>query len=135
MSKRDKFFYWAWRLLGIFLSGYLPISAVVDHFPIWLEHKGTGRTIWVGAILILIILAVIFRKTVINYVRERLKTHSYPPVMGWVVLLCVTYVLRFINDFIIDMTSVFWMGLIGGLLGSLCMWLADRIKKKGGTNP
>jgi hypothetical protein len=134
MSKKDKILYWALRLLGIFISGCLPISAVIEHFPLWIEHKGAGRTIWVGTLLILIIVAVIFRKTVINYIRERFKTRTYPPVMGWVAMLCIAYVLRFINDFIMDMTSIFWMGLIGGLLGSLCLWFADRIKKKkGGT--
>lgn len=134
MSKKDKFFYWFWRLSGIITACLCPIYAVIEHFPIWLERNGTGRTLGVGAILILIILAVVFRKTVINYFREKFKTHTFPPVMGWIVLLCIAYVLQFINAFIIDMTAVFWAGLVGGLIGSFFMWLADRIKRKGELN-
>ena len=53
----------------------------------------------------------------------------------WLVMLIVSYVLMYINQFIQDLTTVFWMGLIGCAIGTLITFIAEnKFGKKEETN-
>ena len=91
---------------------------------------GTQRTIGAGGILILIVILVIFRKSVFNFMSDKLKLKHAPPIVSWLVMLVVAYVLLYINQFIRDLTTVFWMGLIGCAIGTILTYIAENIYGK-----
>jgi hypothetical protein len=81
-----------------------------------------------GIILIAFVLLVIFRKTVFDFVRDKLDLKHAPPLAIWIVMLLISYILVFIGEVMLDMTTVFWMGLIGCIIGTLLTYISERFK-------
>ena len=123
---RRKLFYWVFKILGILVSCALPIWAICEKFPIWTFSYGTIRSVGVGGILTLIVLLVVFRKTVFKFIVDKLKLSHAPPLVIWLVLLITSYVLVFISNFMRDLTTVFWMGLIGCAIGTVLTFIAEN---------
>jgi Na+-driven multidrug efflux pump len=44
----------------------------------------------------------------------------------WLVLLIISYVLIYINNFIKDLTVVFFMGLVGCAIGTVLTYIAEN---------
>lgn len=129
-EKKRKALYWTFKIISVIISCLLPVLAIFEKFPIWEIEYGTQRTAGVGGILISIVLLVIFRKSVFNFVSDKLKLKHAPPVVTWIVMLVVSYILLYINQFIRDLTTVFWMGLIGCAIGSILTFIAENIYGK-----
>ena len=129
-EKKRSILYWVFKVLGIIISCALPIWAICEKFPIWTEAHGASHTVGAGGILILIVLLVIFRKTVLNFMRDKMKLQHAPPIAVWLVLIIVAYVLTYINKFIQDLTAVFWMGLIGCAIGTLLTFISENMYGK-----
>jgi hypothetical protein len=125
-EKKRKTLYWVFKIIGIVVSCLLPIWAICEKFPLWKVEYGTDRTVGAGGILILIVMLVIFRKTVFNFISDRLKLKHAPPLVVWLVMLVIAYVLTYINNFIQDLTTVFWMGLIGCAIGTVLTFIAEN---------
>lgn len=125
-EKKRKTWYCVLKALSILISCIFPIWAICEKFPIWTEVHGAGRTVGAGGILILIVLLVIFRKTVFNFMRDRMKLKHAPPLVVWLVMIIVGYVLMYISKFIQDMTVVFWMGLVGCAIGTFITFIAEN---------
>lgn len=133
-KKRNKI-YWLFKNGSVLISLLFPVWAICEKFPIWKTVHGTGRSIGVGAILILIVAVIIFRKSVFQFITERLKLNHAPPLAVWGVMLIIAYVLIFIGDFLRDLTTVFWMGLIGCAIGTLLTLIGEnRFGKKEAKN-
>lgn len=130
-EKKTKTIYWVLKILSIVISCAFPIFAICEKFPVWTITHGAGRTVGAGGILILIVVFVIFRKSVFNFMRDRMKLQHAPPLVIWLAMIIVGYVLMFINSFIQDMTTIFWMGLVGCAIGTLITFIAEsRFGKK-----
>lgn len=126
MSNRHcKLFYWLFKILGILVSCALPVWAICEKFPVWTFSYGTSRSMGVGGILILIVLFVVFRKTVFNFIVDKLKLKHAPPIVIWFVLLIMSYIMVYISNFMRDLTTVFWMGLIGCAIGTVLTFIAE----------
>lgn len=125
-EKKRKTKYWIFKILSIIISCGLPIYAVCEHFPIWTMSHGTARSIGAGGIICLIVLVIIFRKAVFNYLQEKAKLNHAPPIVIWLVMLIVAYILMYINSFIQDLTTVFWMGLVGCAIGTVLTYIAEN---------
>lgn len=125
-EKKRKIKYWLFKVLSIIVSCGLPIYAVCEHFPIWADYHGKARSIGAGGIICLIVILVIFRKTVFNFIKEKTKLNHAPPMVVWLVMLIVSYVLMYINQFIQDLTTVFWMGLVGCAIGTGLTYIAEN---------
>lgn len=123
---KRKTFYWIFKILSVVVSCWLPVWAVCEKFPIWAETHGSTRTVGVGMIIILIVMLIIFRKAVFSFVKEKMKLNHAPPVTVWLIMIIVAYILTYINKFIQDLTTVFWMGLIGCLIGTLLTFVAEN---------
>jgi hypothetical protein len=135
-EKKRKIRYWIFKALSVLVACGLPIYAVCEHFPIWRVNHGTIRTISAGGIICLIVIAVIFRKSVLNFISDRLKLKHAPPSMIWIVMLIISYILIYINRFIQDLTTVFWMGLVGSVIGAGLTYVAEHFygKKEDDSN-
>lgn len=125
-EKKRKIKYWACKILSVLVSCSLPMYAICEHFPLWTETHGPARSIGAGGIIGLIVVLIIFRKAVFGYIKEKMKLESAPPLMVWLVLIAISYVLLYINQFIRDLTVVFWMGLVGCAIGTGLTYIAEN---------
>ncbi len=126
MEKSQIIKYWMLKVLSIVVSCGFPIYAVIEHFPIWSVRFGIGKTFGAGGIICIIVLFIIFRKTVFNFVKDRMNLKYAPPITAWIIALIVSYILIYITTFIQYLTTVFWMGLLGGAIGTMLTWVAEN---------
>lgn len=131
-EKKRKLWHWIFKVASIVTSCVFPLYAVYEHFPYWQYEHGAARSLGSGLIISAMILVVIFRKTVFAYLGEKFKGKNAPPVAIWIGLLIATYILIYINSFLLDLTNVLWMGLIGCVIGNGLNYIADH--KLGGEN-
>ena len=130
-EKKRKRSYWLFKILSVIVSCALPIWAIWEKFPIWTYTHGTTRSVGVGGILALIVVLVVFRKAVFNFMRDKLKLRHAPPLAVWLVMLVISYILVYIGNFIRDLNTIFWMGLIGCAIGTVLTYIAEhRFGKK-----
>ena len=125
-EKKRKTKYWIFKILSIVISCGLPIYAVIEHFPLWSMSYGATRTVGAGLIIMLAVVAIIFRKAVFNYLKEKMKLQNAPPLAVWMICLIISYILLYINKFISDLTVVFWMGLVGCAIGTVLTYIAEN---------
>lgn len=125
-EKKRKSLYWSFKVTSVFVSCFFPILAICEKFPMWTTEYGTTRTVGVGSILVLVVLLVIFRKSVFNYLSEKFKLNHAPPLVAWLAMLIGCYILLYINQFIRDLTTVFWMGLVGCAIGTVLTYIAEN---------
>lgn len=134
VEKKRKKYYLIFKIASVIISCFFPIWAVCEKFPIWKAQYGDGHTFGVGAILILIVVAIIFRKSVFNFLSDKLNLKHAPPIAIWITLLIVSYILIFINNFMRDLTAVLWMGIVGCAFGTVLTFIAENYfgnKEKG----
>lgn len=125
-EKKRKRSYWLFKILSVIVSCALPIFAIWEKFPIWTYTHGTTRSVGVGGILVLVVILVVFRKAVFKFIVDKLKLRHAPPLAVWLGMLVVSYVLVYIGNFIQDLTTVFWMGLIGCAIGTVLTYIAEH---------
>ena len=126
MKTKNSKLYWLFKLLGLAVSCALPLWGIYDKFPIWAENYGTGRSIGTGGIIAIFVILVIFRRTVFNFLKDKWKMKHAPPITIWIVLIICAYAMMFINKFLLDITTVFWMGLIGCGIGGVLTFIGEN---------
>ena len=124
-EKKRKVTYWILKVLSVLISCGLPIYAVCEHFPLWTVSYGTSRTVGAGAIISLVIVVIVFRKSVFEFMRDKMNLRHAPPLAVWIIMLIISYVLLYINQFICDLTTVFWFGLVGCAIGTALTFVAE----------
>lgn len=129
MQKRKALF-WSFKILSILVSCSLPIWAICERFPLWTEAHGTGRTVGFGVILVAIVLLIIFRRTVFDFIKERFDLRHAPPLAVWLILLVVSYVFVYLGEVMRDLTTVLWMGLIGCGIGTGLTYISEQFNTK-----
>lgn len=134
-EKKRKAYYCLFKVLSILVSCAFPVWAIYEKFPLWRTTYGNTRSIGVGTILAIIVLAIIFRTTVFNFIKDKLKITHAPPLVVWLILLAISYVLVFIGQFMGDIVIVLWMGLIGCSIGTVLTLIAEhKFGKKEESN-
>lgn len=133
-ERKSKILFWIFKILSILVSCALPIWAIFEKFPVWTKEHGTNRTIGVGVILIVFVVLVIFRKTVFGFIRDHFKLKHAPPLTVWIVMIIISHILIYIGEVMRDMTTVFWMGLIGCVIGTVLTYISERFKTKEVTS-
>lgn len=129
-EKKRNILYWFFKLAGIFVSCALPVWAICEKFPVWTETHGSTHSFGVGFVLILIVLLVIFRRTVFNFIKDKFNLQYAPPIVVWIVMLIVSYIFVYLGEVMRDMTTVLWMGFIGCAIGTFLTYISERIKSK-----
>lgn len=130
-EKSRKARYLVFKGSSIFVSCLFPLIAIYEHFPLWIAKNGTPRAVGSGLIISLIVIAMVFRKSVFAYAKKKLNLENSPPLFVWLILIIVTYILQYINAFLTDLAVVLWMGLIGCALGTVFTYIAEsRYGKK-----
>ena len=129
-EKKSKRLYWLFKVLSVIVSCALPIWAIFEKFPVWTEQHGTTHSVGVGVILIIFVVAIIFRKTVFAFIRDKLNLKHAPPLVVWLVMLVISYIFIYLGEVMKDMTTVFWMGFVGCIIGTVLTYISDRYKPK-----
>ena len=129
-EKKRKTLYWLFKVASVLVSCALPIWAICEKFPLWADDHGTEHTVGVGIILISIVLIVVFRKTVFDFIRDHLDLKHAPPLTIWLVMLVVSYILIYIGTFMQDITTVLWMGFVGCVIGTVLTYISERFGDK-----
>lgn len=129
-ARKRKVLFWVFKLAGILVSCGLPIWAICEKFPVWAEDHGKGASFGVGLILIAIVLIVVFRRTVFKFIEDHLDLKHAPPLMVWLVMLVISYTLVFLGEFMRDLTTVFWLGLIGCAIGTFLTYMSERFNRE-----
>lgn len=122
---KNNIFYWVFKGSGIGISAALPLWVVCDKFPLWVENHGVGKSLGTGGILGIIIMLVIFRDTVIGYIKEKFKIGHAPKLTWWIVGLVIIYSLLYIVKFLSDLALVMWMGLFGSIVGAMLTFAGE----------
>lgn len=125
-QKKRKCLHILFKMLGLLVSCGMPFYAICEHFPIWTTEFGSARSLGSGAIISSIVLLVIFRSTVFSWIKEKLQGKHAPPMVFWIVALIICYILVYINKFLIDLTVILWMGLVGCTIGNIFNLIADH---------
>lgn len=125
-EKKRKTLYWLFKVLSILVSCAFPVWAICEKFPIWKTTYGKTHSVGVGTILAIIVLIIIFRTTVFNFIKDKLKITHAPPLAVWLILIAISYVLIFIGQFLQDVSIVLWMGLIGCSIGTVLTLIAEH---------
>lgn len=128
-ERKRKILYWLFKVASVVVSCALPIWAICEKFPLWADLHGADRTVGIGIILIAIVMLIIFRKTVFDFIKDHLDLKHAPPITVWLVMLVVSYVIIYIGDVMRDMTTVFWMGFIGCAIGTFLTYISERFKE------
>lgn len=126
-EQNRKKFYWIFKGLSILISCALPIWAIYEKFPLWKTTYGTTHTIGVGGVLAIMVVLVIFRRTVFDFFKDKLNITHAPPLAVWLVMMVVSYTFIFVGDFLRDVTVVLWMGLIGCAIGTFMTYIAENV--------
>lgn len=130
-TKRErKYLFWIFKILSVLVSCAFPIYAILEKFPVWVKASGISRSAMVGIILIIIVMLIIFRKAVFDFIKEKIDLKHAPPITVWITCLIVSYILVYIGNFMADLAVVFWMGLIGCLIGNVLTFFANRFAKE-----
>lgn len=132
-SRKRKLYYWLFKILSVVISCAFPIWAIYERYPLWTTEHGASRSIGVGGILIFIVVLIIFRRTIFEFLRDKLNLKHAPPLFVWLALIAVSYTLMFIGTLLYDVTNVLWMGFIGCAIGTLLTFIAENCfgRKKG----
>ena len=133
-ERKRKTLYWFFKVASVVVSCALPIWAICEKFPLWAEDHGTSRSVGMGIILIAIVLLIIFRRTVFDFIKEHFDIKYAPPLAIWLVMLVVSYILVYIGEVMRDMTTVFWMGFIGCVIGTFLTYISEKFKKEVNSN-
>lgn len=124
-EKKRKSLYWLFKVSSVLISCALPVWAICAKFPIWTEQSGAGRSAGAGLILIGVVIIIVFRKTVFDFIKDKLNIKHAPPLVIWLVLIVISYTFVYIADAVRDMNTVFWMGFIGCAIGTLLTYIAE----------
>ena len=126
MLQKKRKRYWFYKILSVLVSCAFPIWAIYEKFPVWTMTHGATRSVGAGGILCMIVILIVFRKSVFKFLADRLKLRHAPPMVVWLALLIVSYILIYINSFLQDLNTVFWMGLIGCSIGTVLTYIAEN---------
>lgn len=124
-EKQRKKLYWIFKIASVLISCALPIWAICAKFPIWTEESGANRSVGAGIIMIAIVMLIVFRRTVFDFLKEHLKIKHAPPLTIWLVLIIVSYTFVYIANVMRDMNTIFWMGFIGCAIGTLLTFIGE----------
>lgn len=125
-EKKRKFWRVSFKLIGFLTACGMPLYAIYEHFPLWTIEHGSARSLGSGTIIASIVLLVIFKSTVFSWLKEKLAAKHAPPVAIWITALVICYILIYISKFLLDLTTILWMGLIGCVIGNALTYIAEH---------
>ncbi len=104
------------KALGYLFAVGTPLAATLSCFPLWSE-RGGGARIAGGTLLLCVLCALPFLRALRDYLRS-------PAI--WSLWLFGLIFFRLVQSIAPEMSMICFFGLIGNLLGALCLRAANR---------
>lgn len=119
------------RVLAVALFLALPAAVISTKFPLWREQGGSGVAIGSGALLLIAIIFITFKKYITAFAAEKLGALSagVSLVFLWSAMTLVCILMAEIATIIDDLTTVFLWSAIGAAAGLSCQAIARRIEQ------
>jgi uncharacterized membrane protein YczE len=133
-EKKRKLLYYAFKIASVLVSCLFPVIAIIERFPLWKVSHGRVLSIGTGGILAALVIIIVFRRTVFNFLRDKLNLKHAPPILIWGVLLALSYFMMYVSVILRDINIVFWMGLIGCGIGTVLTFVAENYFGKKDNN-
>ena len=121
-----KLIYWLFKTASIVVASVLPLWGVIEKYPLWAEDYGAGRSLGAGGIIGIVVLLVVFRRTIFNFLKDKWKMQYAPPITIWIGMIVISYMLMFVSKFLYDITTVCWLGLIGSAIGAVFTFVGEN---------
>jgi hypothetical protein len=118
--------YYLFKIASIIAACALPLWGVFEKYPLWAESHGTLRSVGTGGLIGIIILLVVFRRTIFNFLKDRWKMSYAPPITIWIILIVISYLTMFVSKFLFDLTTILWMGLVGSMAGGVLTFIGEN---------
>ena len=119
----------SFKSAGIAVSVALPAWAILEKLPLWRAETGTGRMLGMGGVMIATVALVTFKRTVLDYIREKTGFKSAPPLAIWGVLLIASFALSAFADMLADMRVIFIAGLVGSGIGTVLNFVGETVNE------
>jgi membrane protease YdiL (CAAX protease family) len=132
MSTKKKALVIAIRVAAVLAMIGIPFSVISYKFPMW-KAQGEGKGAFgVGAVVLVVILFVTFRKYIIAWATEKLGALSagVSLVFIWASLAIVCMVLAKIGNVLEDLATVFLFASVGAAVGFGLLTIAKRLNLK-----
>ena len=78
MSQKKRKLYWFYKILSVIVSCAFPIWAIYEKFPLWTTIHGATRSVGAGSILCMIVILIVFRKSVFKFFADKLFRPPIP---------------------------------------------------------
>lgn len=119
MKNKHKAIAWALRILAVAATVGLPFAVVYTKFPLWRAQGGRFGAIGAGAIILLIVIFVTFKKYILAWATEKLGTLSagVSLVLLWSTAAIICLAIAAITTIVQDLATVFIFAAIGAAVG------------------
>lgn len=117
----------SFKSAGVVASVALPAWAILEKFPIWKVETGTAKTLGIGGIMIAIVALVTFKRSILNYIKEKTGMKTAPPLAIWAVLLIASFALTAVANILADMRVIFIAGLAGSGIGTVLNFIGETL--------
>lgn len=115
----------SFKSAGVVVSVALPAWAILEKFPVWKAETGTVRTLGIGGIMVAIVAFVTFKRSILNYIKEKTGMKTAPPLAIWAVLLIASFALTAVANILVDMRVIFIAGLAGSGIGTVLNFIGE----------
>ena len=120
----------SFRAAGASVAIGLPAWAILAKFPVWRTETGTLGMLGMGGIMIAVVALVTFKRTVLDFIKEKTGMKTSPPLAVWGVLLIASFILSAFAELLSDMRGIFIAGLVGSGVGTVLNIIGDRLSEK-----
>lgn len=119
MKNKHKAIAWALRILAVAATVGLPFAVVYTKFPLWRAQGGSFGAVGTGAIILLIVIFVTFKRYILAWAAEKLGTLSagVSLVLLWSTAAIICLAIAAITTIVQDLATVFIFAAIGAAIG------------------
>lgn len=129
MTKR-KVVAWVLRILAVAATVGLPFAVVYTKFPLWRTQGGRFGAVGTGAIILLIVIFVTFKRYIMAWAAEKLGTLSagVSLVLLWSTAAIICLAIAAITTIVQDLATVFIFAAVGAAIGVGLFSVAKMIR-------
>lgn len=119
MKNKRKAIAWALRILAVAATVGFPFAVVYTKFPLWRAQGGRFGAVGTGAIILLIVIFVTFKRYILAWAAEKLGTLSagVSLVLLWSTAAIICLAIAAITTIVQDLATVFIFAAIGAAIG------------------
>lgn len=118
-KNKRKALVWSLRVLAVAATVGLPFAVVCTKFPLWRTQGGRFGAVGTGAIILLIVIFVTFKRYIMAWAAEKLGALSagVSLVLLWSTAAIICLAIAAITTIVQDLATVFIFAAVGAAIG------------------